>query len=335
MSPTILLVRFSAIGDIVLTTPLIRALRARYPAAAITYVTRAEFVPLLVHNPHLSEVIGWERGTSLAALARRLADRAFTHRLDLHGSLRSRLLRWRLGGRWSSYPKHRLARAALIRFKKGLYRDQRPVAERYFDAARALEVSADAGPAECFLSQHSARTAERFLQDHNVGIARQLIALAPGAAHRTKRWPLHHWTNLAHRLVELRNDLVIVGGPDDAALGAALAGAVPGRAASAAGGFDLEGTAALLQRARALVSGDTGVMHLATAVGTPVVALFGPTVGAFGFFPYRAKATVLEKDLACRPCSAHGTEECPLKHHRCLQDLMPEEVLDALRTLPR
>lgn len=93
--------------------------------------------------------------------------------------------------------------------------------------------------------------------------------------------------------------------------------------------------AALLKRARALISGDTGAMHLATAVGTPVVALFGPTVEAFGFFPYHAKATVLQRDLACRPCSAQGGPACPLRHHRCLQDLQPAEVLEALRKLPR
>lgn len=335
MAPNILLVRFSAIGDIVLTTPLIRALRARHPAASITYLTRAEFLPLLAYNPHLTEVVGWERATPLAALARRLADRGFTHRLDLHRSLRSRALRWHLGGRWTSYPKHRVARAALIRLKQDLYRDRRPVAERYFDAARALDVTPDGGPPECFLSQAQTREAERFLQERSVGVARQLLALAPGAAHRTKRWPVHHWTNLAHRLIDLGNDLVVVGGPDDAPLAEALAAALHGRAASAAGTFDLGGTAALLKRARALIGGDTGVMHLATAVGTPVVALFGPTVEAFGFFPYRAKATVLQKDLPCRPCSAHGSDECPLRHHRCLQDLMPEEVLEALRKLPR
>jgi heptosyltransferase-2 len=76
-------------------------------------------------------------------------------------------------------------------------------------------------------------------------------------------------------------------------------------------------------------------MHLATAVGAPVVALFGPTVERFGFFPYHAKATVLQRDLGCRPCSSHGGPACPLTHHRCMQDLLPDQVLDALRKLPR
>ncbi|MGH7559773.1 MAG: lipopolysaccharide heptosyltransferase II [Gemmatimonadales bacterium] len=335
MAPSILLVRFSAIGDILLTTPLVRALRARHPSAAITYVTRAAYAPLLARNPHLTEVIAWEPGTPIGRLARELRARPFTHRLDLHGSMRSRWLRWRMGGRWTGYPKLRLARTALIRWKRDWYRDRRPVAERYFDAARGLDVEPDGGPPECFVSAAAVREADDFLRERGIGTARQLIALAPGAAHATKRWPVHHWASLARHLVSSGNDLVVVGGPDDLLLGAQVAGAVGERAANAAGAFDLLGTAAILKRSRALIGGDTGVMHLATAVGTPVVALFGPTVERFGFFPYGAKATVVEKELPCRPCSAHGGPVCPLRHHRCLQDLMPDEVLEALRKLPR
>ncbi|HMU62585.1 MAG TPA: glycosyltransferase family 9 protein, partial [Gemmatimonadales bacterium] len=101
----------------------------------------------------------------------------------------------------------------------------------------------------------------------------------------------------------------------------------------AAGQFGLQGTGALLSRASALVSGDTGVMHMATGVGTPVVALFGPTVEAFGFFPYRARATVLQRDLPCRPCSRMGGPVCPLGHHACLRDIGPDAVASALAAL--
>src|SRR5213079_3443104 len=92
-------------------------------------------------------------------------------------------------------------------------------------------------------------------------------------------------------------------------------------------------TGALLARARVVVSGDTGVMHMATGVGTPVVALFGPTVAQFGFFPYRAPAAVLERGLECRPCSSTGTAACPLGHHRCLTDITPEEVAATVERL--
>jgi heptosyltransferase-2 len=333
--PNILLVRFSAMGDTLLITPLIRALRTRHPDARITLVTKEALTPLFRHNPRLSEVIGLPPGGSLLALGRRLREARFSHRLDLHGSLRSRALRWRVGGRWTTYPKHRAARSILIRTKRDVYTDRRPVVERYFDAARELDVTPDAGSLELFLPRATLEAAEQFLAQRGLGQRRQLIALAPGASSFTKRWPTHHWVALVRRLVEGGNDVVVVGGAAEREVAGELEAAGGDAAASAAGAFDPAGTAALLKRARALVAGDTGAMHLATAVATPVVALFGPTVEAFGFFPYHAKATVLQRDLACRPCSAQGGAACPLRHHRCLQDLQPETVLEALRKLPR
>jgi heptosyltransferase-2 len=333
--PNILLVRFSSIGDILLMTPLMRALRQRHPDARISVVTKSEFVPLLAHNPRLTEVIGWSVETPLVSLGRRLRAAGYSHQLDLHGSLRSRALRWYAGGTWTTYPKHRLARTALIRTKRDLYRDRRPVAERYFDAARHLDVVSDQGSLELFLPRPALDAAGDFLSERALGPERQLIAVAPGAAHFTKRWPTHHWTALVGRLVRNGNDVVVVGGPRDRVVAESVAAAGGSHAASAAGVFDLPGTGALLKRARALIAADSGVMHLATAVGTPVVALFGPTVEAFGFFPYHAKATVLQRDLPCRPCSSHGGPTCPLRHHRCMQDLQPGDALEALRKLPR
>jgi heptosyltransferase-2 len=333
--PDILLVRFSSIGDILLMTPLLRALRRRHSDARITVVTRANLAPLLAHNPRITELIGWDESQSLADLGSQLKGRGFSHRLDLHGSVRSLALRRHVGGRWTSYRRHRMARLVLIRTKWDIYRDRRPVAERYFDAARDLDVTPDDGSLEMFLSRPTLNAAEAFLAERGIGTIRQLIAVAPRAAHFTKRWPLHHWIALVRRLAENGNDIVVVGGPDDRDLAAEVATAGGERAASAAGEFDLPGTAAVLKRVRALVAGDTGVMHMATAVGTPVVALFGPTVEPFGFFPYHAKAMVLQRSLYCRPCSAHGGAKCPEVHHRCLQDLLPEDVLEALRKLPR
>ena len=156
-----------------------------------------------------------------------------------------------------------------------------------------------------------------------------LAALAPGAAHATKRWPLRHWRALAEQLRGMGYGLVAVGGAGDRQLAGELGPGVP----NAAGEFTLQETGACLARATVLVSGDTGVMHMATGVGTRVVALFGPTVEPFGFFPYASRAEVLERDLSCRPCSAMGTERCPLGHHRCLEEIFPDQVAAAVQRL--
>ena len=154
-------------------------------------------------------------------------------------------------------------------------------------------------------------------------------ALAPGAAHATKRWPMGHWRALVERLQQLGFGIVAVGGPEDHELGEALGSGV----VNAAGEFTLQETGACLARAAVAISGDTGVMHMATGVGTRLVALFGPTVEPFGFYPYKGRAVVLEHDLSCRPCSAMGTERCPLGHHRCLTDVLPDQVAAAVQQL--
>ena len=333
--PNVLAVRFSSIGDILLTTPLLRAIRRSHPGARITVLTKREYVPLLSHNPHVNLVLGLAANRSLLSLASELRADRYTHLLDLHDNLRSRALRLLVPGRWRTYPKHRLARAWLIRAKRNRYRDRRPVAERYFSAARDLGAKPDGCPPDFFLGPEAGEQALDWLRAAGWEDEPNIVALAPGAAHATKRWPLEHWQTLVARNLENGAAVVIVGGPGDAHLGAALAEKSGGRVASAAGIFGLQGTGALLQRARVLVSGDTGVMHMATAVGTPVVSLFGPTVEAFGFFPYTHQAAVLELPLPCRPCTAQGSSRCPLGHHRCMIDIQPSVVYETLRRTSR
>lgn len=324
---SVLLVRFSSIGDVLLTTPLVRALRRRHPDSRLVFVTKRALAPLVADNPHLSDVVALEPDESVTHLARRLAAGRPTHGLDLHGSLRSRALRLLVRCRWSGYRKRTVARTALIALKIDVYRHAPPVPERYFEAARRLDVEPDGGPLEFFVGAPAQDRVGRWLGQRGLGHA-PLVVLAPGAAHATKRWPIGQWIALAARLETAGLRVVAAGGPADRGLAQQLAGHTG--APSAAGELSLQETGALLARARVVVSGDTGVMHMATGVGTPVIALFGPTVRQFGFFPYGARATVLERALDCRPCSATGSNRCPLGHHRCLDDIGPDDVSAAV-----
>lgn len=329
-SPRILLIRFSSLGDVLLTTPLIRVLRARHPAATLSALTKQAWAPLLSANPHLDEVIAVAPGQSLVPLARALRAARFTHLVDLHGSVRTRVLRLLVPGSWGGFDARRGPRRRLIRDHQDEYADRVPVAERYFEAATALDVRPDGGPAELFASPAAEARAEAWLARTGIDRDAPLIALIPGAAHATKRWPVRHWRRLASELVRRGCAVAVVGGSGDRLLAAEIATSAGRRAASAAGELDLQASGALLRRARAAVSGDTGPMHLAAAVGTPVVALFGPTVEQFGFFPYRAEAAVLERPLPCRPCSSKGGPACPLGHHQCMEEIVPEDVLSRL-----
>ena len=315
--PRVLLVRFGALGDVILTTPLLRAIHRRYPDAAVTVVTKAAYAPVLAASPAVQGVEPLADGDDLRALARRLRAMHWDHRLDLHGSLRSRLLRLLVGGRWRTWRKPRLQRAALIWAGVDTFRPPVPTAERYFAAARALGVEPDGGPAEVHVTAADAARARA------VAAPGAYVAVAPGARHATKRWPPAHWRALAARLRADGLAVVGVGTEAERAL-------LPDPEVVNGFGLGLGPTAALLHGARAVVAHDSGLMHLATAVGAPVVALFGPTVPAFGYAPYRARGLVVETALPCRPCSAFGRAHCPMRHHRCMIEITPARVARAV-----
>lgn len=329
-SPDILIVRFSAIGDIILTTPLIRALRARHPDAVITMLTKKQYAPLVSDNPNLDEVIGITHKDSLFRIGTQIRRANYTHRLDLHGNLRTLMLKELAPGHWYSFSQRRYARYQLIHNKRNVYRDDTPVAERYFEAAEDLDVVPDGKPPEFFLSADAMERGVEWLAHAGVKEGRPFVAIAPGAAHETKRWPVDNWVKLSRLIIGTGANIVVVGGPDDSAIAGEIVARSGERAASSAGLLGLQQTGAVLKRAAALVSGDTGAMHMATGLNVPVVALFGPTVRQFGFFPYNAIATVVERDIPCRPCTPHGGPECPLEHHYCMRQILPDAVMAAL-----
>jgi heptosyltransferase-2 len=330
LAPDVLVVRFSAIGDILLITPLLRAIRARYPGARIAVLTKEQYVPLLSHNPHLSEVLSVAPAEGIRAIARRIRGVRYTHLLDLHGNLRSRALRRLAPGPWRSYAKRWLERATLITVKRDIYGAPIPIAERYFEAAAELDVHPDGQPPDFFIGEQADEYAAGRLSALGLGQDRPIVAMAPGAAHATKRWPAEYWVDLIRRITPTGADVAVLGGPDDAELARRISDLAGANVGSVAGALGLQETGAVIRRAELLVSGDTGVMHMATGVGTPVVALFGPTVRQFGFFPYQRNAGVVELDLPCRPCSAHGSARCPLGHHRCMRQMLPDLVFAQL-----
>jgi heptosyltransferase-2 len=314
--PRVLIVRFSSLGDVVLTTPLLRAIRARHPQADLTFVVRSRYADLLAGNPAVTRVVATAPGEPLGALVRRLGSATFDACVDLQNSPRSWRFRRLLGGTWGVVDRRRLARLALIWLGVDNYRGHTHAVERFFEAARALDVHPDGRPAEVFPTADDEAQAAALIPEG-------AVALVPGARWANKRWPAAHWRALAHRLVARGVKLVAVGSEDERPL-------LSGPGVIDAYGLPLRATAAVLRRARLVVANDSGLMHLATAVGRPVIVLVGPTVEAFGYFPYRVPSRVLGRALSCRPCTPSGSDHCPLGHHRCMIEIAPDEVATAV-----
>lgn len=326
MGGTALVIQTAFLGDVILTTPLLSLLADRH--GAVDVVTTPAAATLLGTHPAVRSVIrydkqgadqGW-RGMSRVALelrARRYGSVYLPHR-----SVRSAVLALLSGA-----PERVgfAGSAAAITYTR---RVPRPAEGHAVERLLTLAGSAASAPGVSLgLTASDYAAADDWLARH--GVSPRFIALAPGSIWGTKRWPYY-----AELAAGLGRPCVVVGGADDRALAEAIVAAAPGRTVSAVGELALRASAALIQRAAALVTNDSAPLHLATAVGTPIVALFGPTVPDFGFGPRRAGDVTLGRDgLACRPCSKHGPQTCPLGHHRCMRELAVDTVAAALAAI--
>ena len=320
-TPSVIVIQTAFLGDVVLTTPLLGALAAEF--GPVDVVTTPGAAALLETHPAVPRVIRHDKHGSA---------RGIRGVLELSAAIRA-------GGYTRAYLPHQSWRSGLAAMLAGVperigfadaparlsytHRMVRPV-ERH-ETERLLALIGATGTAQPTLGLTSADhgAAIAWLETH--GVTSPFVALAPGSIWGTKRWG--KYPELAAAITQ---DVVVVGGPEDAALAEAIVATTP-RARSAVGQLPLRGSAALVARAAALVTNDSLPLHMAQATGTPTVAIFGPTVPAFGYGPQGPRDRVVElTGLECRPCSRHGPMHCPLGHHRCMVDLEVMQVAAAL-----
>ena len=325
----ILVIRLSSLGDVVLAIPVLRALRRNFPKAEIQVATRSEYAELLFPSPWVDAVRSLDRrgkGEFLAYLKGIKRER-YDLVIDLHATLRSRMIARAAGaGQALRYFKAALGRRVLVAFKTSKPFQPKHVVDRYLECLRPFGIADSSRQPEVVMGAQEKAFGRDFL-----GQARPWIGLIPGAKHATKRWLKGGFVEVGKRLwQEDQIGTVVLGSDDEKALVKELVEGI-GDGAKAACGLGLRQMASVLACCKAVVTNDSGPMHLATAVGTPVVALFGPTVEAFGFFPLGERNVVLQRDLSCRPCSLHGTEECPEGHFKCMREIAAGEVFGAVR----
>jgi len=326
MSTRILLVRFSSLGDCILLCPLAAALKA-HGAEEVTVVTKVAYAELFACADGVDRVAALAPGAGLGGLARLAREwRGRGYRvLDAHNTWRSRALSAWLGGADARLDKHYAARLGLIVFK-------RPAAlptmlDRYAALARAGGVEADLVPGGLTLPEAAKATAARLVP----GDDPPAIAVAPGARWPSKRWPAARFRALAERLVREEGfRVVLIGDAADRAAAAGIAEALGERCVDATGRAGIMESAALIARCRGFVGNDSGLMHLAEAVGVPVTALFGPTVSEFGYYPSLERSKTVERALPCRPCSRNGAPPCPRGTRECIERIDTDTVYGAV-----
>lgn len=328
--PKILVIRLSSIGDILLTSPFIRQTRITFPKAQIDFIVKKNFAELVKFNPHIDRIFELDtakKNSSLALLRQKIKQNKYDYIFDLHNNFRSKRLT--AGLVKHTIHKDKLNRALLVYAGINRYRKITPISMRYLQTGAKAGIKDDGKGLELFWPDRFELTADKVLARINTDAG--FFALAPGAAHFTKRWPHERFKEVIQRILnKTQSSVVILGSKEERADFESLV--IGQEVLNLAGKLSLLESAAILNRARALISNDSGLMHMATAVQTPLVALFGSTVKELGFFPFRSKHVILEnKELDCRPCSHIGRKDCPKKHFKCMLELDTEQVFRALQ----
>jgi len=323
---SILVLRYSALGDAVLATSVLEPLRQRFPGARIEWVTGPAYAPLLEGLPELAAVHRLGRGLQAAlALCRSLRGR-FDLAVDLQNKVRSALVARAAAPRRLAFRRRTPVEAALTLLGRNPPITRAHATALYAEALRPLGIERP-GRLRVHLSE-----AARALAAGALGAApAPLVALAPGASRNTNRWAPERFARVAEALSRDGYGLVLAGGPGDGEAFGAFRAACRAPVVADLSALPVEGLGAALERVRLLVACDSGPVHLASAVGTPVLALFGPT-SATRWAP-AAPGRALSLGLPCSPCTNHGGDRCPEGHHRCMGDLEVATVLAAAREM--
>jgi heptosyltransferase-2 len=313
----ILIIRFSSIGDIVLTSALVRCLKQQLHRTEVHFLTKAAFAPVLKANPHIAMV--WEYDHNFNDLIPQLKSQEFDYVIDLHKNVRSSFVRSQLGVKSATFPKLNVQKWAVVRFKMNFLPDVH-IVDRYFRAARHFNITNDGRGLDYFIPVGDEVTAEDLPASHRSGF----IAIVIGGKHQTKIFPAGKVAEVCRML---GSPVILLGGREDRPRGEEIAEASGALVFNACGLFNINQSASLISQASAVLTNDTGLMHVAAAFKKPVVSVWGNTIPAFGMYPYlpeedRSLSFIAEVEgLSCRPCSKLGFPECPKKHFRCMNDI--------------
>ncbi|MBS1774308.1 MAG: glycosyltransferase family 9 protein [Bacteroidetes bacterium] len=319
----VLIVRFSSIGDIVLTTPVIRCLKQQIPGIQVHYLTKASFRAVVAHNPYIDKLHYLE--DDLDKVIADLKKENYDYVFDLHHNIRTLRVKKALGVDSFSFPKLNIRKWILVNLRIKSIMPDESIVERYFQTLKLLGIKNDGYGLDYFIPESANLKNNDIPMSHWAGYVGCVI----GGSMNTKKLPVDKWREF---LSITQYPVILLGGPEDRDEGQKIAEGFGMRVYNSCGKFNLNESAWLVRHAKVVISNDTGLMHIAAAYHKPLISLWGNTSPEMGMFPYygtndlKSKpeplSLILEnKSLWCHPCSKIGYNKCPKGHFKCMKNL--------------
>ncbi len=313
MSKKILVIRFSSIGDIVLTTPVVRALHLQL-GAEVHYLTKLAFAPIVQHNPHIAKVI--TLSDDVKSLIQELKREEYDFIIDLHHNIRTKRIKIALGKSSSSFYKLNFEKWLLVHTGVNRLPDVH-IVDRYLEAAGPLGVLKDEFGLDWYIPEDKKVDVKA---EFGVTIEKY-VAFVVGATHATKCLTTEQIISICH---QMKSNVILLGGKDEMDKAKQIAASVTtGNVKNGCGRFDILESSSILQQSGSVITHDTGLMHIAAALQKYQVVVWGNTIPEFGMYPYYGKTmkqwiSFEQQGLSCRPCSKLGFPKCPKGHFKCM-----------------
>ncbi|MBX9850921.1 MAG: glycosyltransferase family 9 protein [Cytophagaceae bacterium] len=319
--PKILIIRFSSIGDIVLTTPVVRNIKKQIPGAELHYCTKSKFKSVLEHNPYIDKFHFLE--DDLSDLISRLKKENFDTVIDLHRNLRSFIIKTSLNKKSYTFDKLNFKKWLLVNLKINKL-PKIHIVDRYMKVVEKLAVKNDNEGLDYFMNEKDMVNLSDFPETHRNGY----IAFAIGAQHNTKKLPKERIVELCKKI---NLPIILLGDHNDKIAGDYVEQKLKENNKNiifnACGKYSLNQSASIVKEATKVFSHDTGLMHIASAFKKEIYSIWGNTVPEFGMYPYQTKYHILERaNLKCRPCSKIGYPKCPLIHFKCMNEISFDSI---------
>jgi ADP-heptose:LPS heptosyltransferase len=316
----VLVIRFSSIGDIVLTTPILRCIKQQLKDVELHFITKQQFISVIENNPYVDKFHTINQ--SLAEIIPQLKKENYDYIIDLHHNARTLKLKIALGKKSFSFNKLNWQKFLIVHFKKNKL-PQQHIVDRYFEAAANIDVKNDDRGLDYFINDKDeidivSSLPALFHNDYH--------ALVVGGSYFTKQIPLNKLKEIC-AISSL--PLILLGGKDDAKIAEQVYQLHKNKVLNLCGKLNLNQSASIIQQANKVITSDTGLMHIAAAYKKDIISLWGNTIPEFGMGPYLAgkNSQVLEvTNLSCRPCSKLGYKKCPKGHFKCMNEIQLKDA---------